>query len=124
MPKETTIKGRLGDLQRLVALLTANQAELGHLEATRQRFEVQLAAAQDAADRQAVHTAAKQEASKQLRAFVTEGERLANILRLAVKQHYGVRSEKVAEFGMQPFRGRPRKPAPEPTAPPAPNPIN
>ncbi len=128
MPKETTMKGRLGDLQRFMSLLTVNRAELEHLEGTRQRFEAQLAAAQEAADRQAVHTAAKQEASKQLRTHVSEGQRLANILRLAVKQYYGIRAEKVAEFGMQPFRGRPRKPAPAPeaTAPPAPtsNPIN
>ena len=27
--------------------------------------------------------------------------------------HYGVRSEKLAEFGIQPFRGRPRKEKPE-----------
>jgi hypothetical protein len=30
------------------------------------------------------------------------------VLRLAVKQHYGIRAEKLAEFGLQPFRGRPR----------------
>jgi len=27
-------------------------------------------------------------------------------LRTALKQHYGIRAEKLAEFGMQPFRGR------------------
>ena len=30
------------------------------------------------------------------------------MLQLAVKQHYGIRAEKLAEFGMQPFRGRSR----------------
>ena len=38
-----------------------------------------------------------------------EGERLANLLRGAVKQHYGIRSEKLADFGLKPFRGRNRK---------------
>jgi hypothetical protein len=58
--------------------------------------------------------AGKQEASKQLNTFVTEGERLATVLQLAVKQHYGIRAEKLAEFGLQPFRGRTKaKPAPE-----------
>ncbi|HEY2289055.1 MAG TPA: hypothetical protein VGM86_00015 [Thermoanaerobaculia bacterium] len=33
------------------------------------------------------------------------------------REHYGVRSEKLAELGIQPFRGRPRKAKPE--APPA-----
>ena len=32
--------------------------------------------------------------------------------RLAIKQHYGIRSEKLAEFGLQPFRGRIRKAKP------------
>ena len=60
-----------------------------------------------------------------LKASLTEGERLANVLQLAVKQHYGIRSEKLAEFGLQPFRGRIRKaktpdPAPQtPTTPAA-----
>ena len=128
MPKERTTKGKLGDLQRLMSLLTANRTDLEHVEATRQRLEVQLAAALEAADRQAKHTAAKQEASQQLRTFMTESERLANILRLSVKQHYGIRAEKLVEFGLQPFRRRPRKPAAAPEPPPlpaeTPNPLN
>jgi hypothetical protein len=55
---------------------------------------------------QAAQKAAKQEASKTLKTAVLEGDRLANLLRTALKQHYGIRSEKLAEFGMQPFRGR------------------
>ncbi len=119
--KEKTYKGKLGDLQRLMAPLTANSADLAHLEATRALFAEVLARAEDAANRQGVHTAAKQEASADLRIAIIEGERLANILRLGVKQHYGIRAEKLAEFGLQPFRGRKAKPEaeePEPTTPP------
>ena len=85
----------------------------------------------DAADRQAFHTAGKQEASQQLQAALVEGERMATVLQMAVKQHYGIRSEKLADFGMKPFRGRNRKgtseekpkppavePEPEPTGAP------
>jgi hypothetical protein len=32
------------------------------------------------------------------------------VLRLAIKQHFGIRSEKLTEFNLQPFRGR-KKPA-------------
>ena len=118
MAKETTVKGRLGRLLRLAAPLAANREELQHLEVTRTRFEAQLTQIQEAADRQAVHTAGKQEASRQLQTFLTEGERLATVLQLAVKQHFGIRSEKLAEFGLQPFRGRTRKAAPaEPQSP-------
>ncbi len=118
--KEKTYKGKLGDLQRLMAPLTANSADLGHLEAMRIRLAEVLAQAEEAATRQGAHTAAKQEASLQLQIAITEGERLANILRLGVKQHYGIRAEKLAEFGLQPFRGRKAKPEgeePEPTPP-------
>jgi hypothetical protein len=128
MSKENTLKGRLGDLQRLMSSLTANSADLAHLEATRVRFAELLAKALEAADLQGVHTAAKQQASLELRTFVRECERLANILRLGVKQHYGIRAEKLAEFDLQPFRGRKTKsdedePQPTPpveTKPPAP----
>jgi hypothetical protein len=50
------------------------------------------------------------------------------VLRLAVKQHFGIRSEKLAELSLQPFRGRkklsdaqkqPRKKSPD-GAPPLP----
>ena len=128
------LKAKLGDLQRLLAPLTANSADLPHLEATRVRFAEFLAQAEAAVDRQGALTAAKQEASLELRTSLRESERLANILRLAVKQHYGIRSEKLAEFGLQPFRGRKAKPdvepessvpspeKPEPAAPVNPNP--
>jgi hypothetical protein len=118
MAKETTVKARMGFLQRLLARLTSNREELQHIEPTRARFEGVFGQIQDAADRQAFHTAGKQEASQQLQGLLTEAERLATILQLAVKQHYGIRAEKLADFGMKPFRGRARKatpaPAPEP----------
>ena len=47
---------------------------------------------------------------------MTEAERLGTVLRLAVKQHFGIRAEKLVELKVQPFRGR-KKPAP-PTTPP------
>ena len=57
--------------------------------------------------------------------LLTEAERLITVLLLAVKQHYGIRSEKLAEFGIQPFRGRRRKEEPTPeTAGAAPTPAS
>ena len=121
---ETTYKGKLGDWENLNTTMAANSADLAHLEATRARLEVLLNLAKDAAARQAVHTAGKQEASKQLRTFIVEGDRLANLLRRAVQQHYGIRAEKIAEFGMQPFRGRKVKVSPDEPQPPAPSDPN
>ena len=119
--QETTVKGRMGKLQRLLSRLNGNRAELGHLEASIARLEAMLAQITEAADRQALHTASKQEASKQFQAALVEGERLATVLQLAVKQHYGIRSEKLADFGIKPFRSKPaaeRKRKPKPSEPP------
>ena len=114
MANESTMKGRLGDLQRLTERLADNSEELSHLEWSRVRLEGMVAQAAAAAGQQAVATAAKQEASQQLRALVVEAERLATVLRYSVKQFYGIRSEKLSEFGLQPFRGRPSKPVTPP----------
>lgn len=119
MSKETTSKGKLGDLERLSSSLAANSAEIPHLEVSRNQLGTLLTQAREAADLQAMHTAAKQEASQKYQTALAEGMRLANVLRLALKHHYGIRSEKLANFGLQPFRGRPRKTKPAPEEPPA-----
>ncbi|HSG39593.1 MAG TPA: hypothetical protein VLE27_08135 [Thermoanaerobaculia bacterium] len=119
MAKETTYAGMLGDLQKLVTALSANNGELTHLEVPRAKLEKLLAQAQEVAAQQAAFTAGKQESSRQLKTLLTEGVRLANALRVMLKEHYGIRSEKLAEYGLQPFRGKARKAKPEePELPP------
>ena len=112
MAKETTYAGVLGDLSRFDAALEANAADLAHLEGTRTRLRTLLGGAQATAKEQAALVANKQEASKRLRSQVTEAQRVASGLRKLVTEHYGLRSEKLAEFGLQPFRGRTRKAKP------------
>jgi len=110
MAKETTYAGKLGDWQRLLDSLTVNAPQLAHLEGTRSVLATQLAQALKVSQEQVANTATKQELSQQLRKLMVEGDRLATLLRSAVKQHFGVRAEKLTEFGVQPFRGRaPRK---------------
>jgi len=96
----------LGDLGRMTAALAANAAELPHLEGVRLKLAANLSEAQEVAKQQAAFTAGKQEASRRFRKLVTEGQRLANGLRTLLKEHYGIRAEKLAEFNLQPFRGR------------------
>lgn len=121
MTRETTNAGKLGRLQKLSAALAANSGDLPNLQGSIAQLTALLTQAQEAAKQQAVLAAGKQEASKQLNTFVTEGERLATVLQLAVKQHYGIRAEKLTEFGLQPFRGRrTAKPIPEPPPPATP----
>ena len=125
MAREKTYNGVLGRWEKLNQMLEANKDDLPGLETARQDLAKVLTQALEAAKRQAVHTAGKQEASKVLKGLITEGERIATMLWQGLRIRYGIRSEKLAEFGLQPFRGRPRKakPAPEepkePTPPPA-----
>ena len=123
MAKEGTQTGQLGSLQRFSVALAANSSELTHLEASRLKLASIGDLAQDTAKRQAALRAEKQELSKQLRTLLVEGTRLANVLRKAVLAHYGIRAEKLAEFGLQPFRGRPRKAQTTPEGPQTPTPT-
>ena len=114
--------GKLGDLRRLLAALEANAADLTHLEVPRLKLEGFLTQAVQIDLEQAARTAAKQEATKQLELLLIEAERLATVLRFSIRQHYGIRAEKLAEFGLQPFRGLTRKPKPAPETPGTPTP--
>ena len=106
MARETTTAGKLGDLARFTAALAANAPELAHLDGARVRLGNLLGEAQEIAKQQAAFVASKQESSKRLKVLIDEGQRLATGLRKLLTENYGVRSEKLAEFGIQPFRGR------------------
>lgn len=123
MPRETKYTAVLGDLQRLSTTMDANREELPQMEPFRLKLAGVVTQALEVSQQQAALKVSKQEMSKQLRRLLNEGQRLATVVRSAVKEHYGIREEKVAEFGVQPFRGRKVKRSPEapvsPTPPPA-----
>jgi hypothetical protein len=121
--KETTYAEILGAWSRMIQPVKANGAELGHLEVPIAKFEALWAQAIEISAAQAARTAAKQEASKQLKQLLVEGQRLRTVLQVSIKEHYGIRSEKLTEFGLQPFRGRRRKPAEVPDRPAASAPV-
>ena len=121
MARETTYAGILGDLQRFHARMEATVAELPHLEAPRNKLGTRLTRAQELLKQQSSLTAAKQEASQELKTLVVEMQRLANAMRAMVKEHFGIRAEKLAEFGLQPFRGRTRKAKPATPTPDSPD---
>lgn len=118
MPKQTTKAAKLGSLHKLRDSLTANQADLPQLDGSISTFDTLVTKAHELTTRQSALTAEKQDVSKQFLDTLTEAQRLSTVLRFAVKQHFGIRSEKLAEFDLQPFRGR-KKPADAPNQPPA-----
>jgi uncharacterized membrane protein YgcG len=111
--RETTYTGILGGWQRALKTFAANAADLAHLEASRLKLETIFQKAQDIAQQQAALTASRQDLSQQLKTLIQEGQRALAVLRVSVKDHYGPRSEKLAEFSIQPFRGRKSKQEPE-----------
>jgi chromosome segregation ATPase len=118
----TTNEAVVGNLQQLLSKLEANKADLPQLEISMTKLGTVMARVMDVSKQQAALTASKQAASKELQTLLTEGQRLANGIRALLKEHYGIRSEKLAEFGLQPFRGRVRTvkpPTPAPATPPA-----
>jgi hypothetical protein len=123
MPRETTYAGILGELVRLNASLAANAAELPHIEGARVRLDKLVTDAQAVARRQAELRASKQEASKELQALLVAASRVATAIQKLLAEHYGPRSEKLAAFNLQPFRGRRRPPTTEPPTPESPEPT-
>jgi hypothetical protein len=122
MARETTYKGTWGDWQGLLAKVEANSGELPQLEPFRVKLGGILTQVLSISRQQDAMRASKQEASKQLRKLITEGNRVAALMRVGIKEHYGPQEEKVAEFGLQPFRGRKVKPAPATPVPQTPAP--
>jgi hypothetical protein len=102
----------------LSSALEANSQDFQELEAHRQQLVSTRDQVREAAAEQALHAAAKQDASKRLQQKLGDGRKLATFLRNAVRQRYGNRSEKLVEFGLQPFRSRRRTTQPSETKPP------
>ena len=91
-----------------VSAIAANTTDLSHLAAHGVRLGEVLVLARELTTEQANLTAKKQDVSKRLQAVMDEGRKLSAFLKVGVKQFYGNRSEKLVEFGLQPFRSRPR----------------
>ncbi len=131
MNRETTYKGILGDWEQLHQMLVENKADLPHLEGSRLKLEELLKQGLEIAAKQAMLRAEKQDASQRMKAVVADGQLLVTVLRKAVRQHFGVRSEKLIAYGIQPFRGRkaktaseePKQPASKPAEQPAADPA-
>lgn len=120
MSNETTQLGQKGEWQKLIKPVESNP-ELAYLATQKDKLSGFLEQAVEITHQQNALTAQKQELSKQLQTIMIEGQRTATILRKSIAGHYGIRSEKLAEFGLQPFRGRPfapraKKPKPQPEA--------
>lgn len=88
--------------------LAANIEEIPHLAMPLSKLDEFLTLLKELTVEQARLTAARQEVSKRIAEIIDEAQRLLTYVDVAVKEHYGNRSEKVVEYGLQPFRRKPR----------------
>ncbi|HEX3555220.1 MAG TPA: hypothetical protein VIA62_18500 [Thermoanaerobaculia bacterium] len=102
--------------------IAANAADLPQAEIPRLALEKLTEELRKLVLDQSLHRANKQEASQRMAEIHSEGAKLATVLRVIAKQHYGNRSEKLVELGIQPLRTRARKAAPGATPPPVASP--
>jgi hypothetical protein len=102
---------------QMASAVTVNNDQVAHLEVSVPKLQERSQRARSLYARYAAMRAAKQEVWKELQQVLEEGEAEMRYLREGVKAHYGKRSEKLVEFGVQPFRGIKRKSAKDSTAP-------
>ena len=107
MPSQTS-----AEIQKKLELrsqaLTANREELPQMEIPIAKLDELLGQVRGLTAEQASLTASKQEVSKRLAELLREALFLITCLDAGIRQHYGNRSEKLVEFGLQPFRSQPR----------------
>jgi hypothetical protein len=102
------------------AALAANIEDFPEVKPKIDRLFALLALLRELTAEQARLTAARQGVSKQIADLTDETQKLMTSLDVMVKQHYGKSSEKLAEYGLQPYRSKPRTRRVEPEGhPPA-----
>jgi hypothetical protein len=109
---------RVAGWERVTTAIAANAAELSHLESHRVQLVGILGQFRVLSSQQIALAASKQETTQEMQELFRLAETLADYLRTGVRQHYGLGSEKLVEFGLQPIRRRPR--SPKPPEPPSP----
>ena len=87
--------------------LAANIEEIPHLAMPLSTLEELLTLLKQLTAEQARLTAARQEVSKRIAEVIDKAQRHLTAVDYAVKEHYGNRSEKLVEYGVQPFRRKP-----------------
>lgn len=106
MAVERRYMNRINGWVQVAAGVNANPEEAKHLQPGSVRLEGLHKEATELSVEQAALTTAKQEVTKKLQRVLREGDALADFIRTGARAHFGADSEKMIEFGMQPFRGR------------------
>jgi hypothetical protein len=122
MPRDS-FAALMGAGDHLLVTVQANNGDLGHLEETRLQLAGSMEVARVVSVRQDTVKALFQQATRDLEKAMADTQELITRLRNGIRTKYGLRSEKLTEFGMHPRRDPVRKaktkPAPVPQPAPA-----
>ena len=108
MSKSNSYAETVNGWEELLTALEENSGDLPQLDLPRQRLQTIADQIRGFAAEQASLTASRQQATERVYFLLTQGRKLATVLRTSVREHYGNRSQKVAEFGLRPLRTRSR----------------
>ena len=117
MANEWQYMNTVNGWDRVDSAVTARAAEAPELEINLPALREKSTRVRFLFAQQASLTAAKQEITKELNRLILEGNALVDFIKTGARARYGKDSEKLIEFGIQPFRGRTRKAATKPPAP-------
>ena len=117
MAEERLYMNAVTGWDQMATAVTANNDQVAHLEVSLPQLRERSQRARSLYAQYAAMKAAKQEVWKELQQVLEEGDASMRYLKEGVRAHYGKRSEKLVEFGVQPFRGIKRKSAKNSTAP-------
>jgi hypothetical protein len=108
MSKSNSYAETVNGWEELLTALEDNSGELQQLDLPRQRLQSIVDQIRVFSAEQAALTASRQQATERVYYLLAQGRKLATVLRSSVREHYGNRSQKIAEFGLQPLHTRPR----------------
>jgi uncharacterized protein YfdQ (DUF2303 family) len=108
------------DWEHLLKAVDSNAADLPQLEANRAELLATVESAKAIDVRQSSLRSELSQATRDLEAAMARGRDLASRLRAGIRAQYGLKGEKLREFGLKPFRRRSRTLSrPDATPPPA-----
>ena len=108
--------------EKMHVAVNANPKDLSHLLDHNGQLGGKAVRIRALSAEQALLTARKQVITAEIQTLLREGNTLLDYVQTGVRQHYGLNSEKLVEFGLQPIRTKARTPKTEP-APTEPEPV-
>jgi hypothetical protein len=103
--------------EKMNTSVDANPDDLSHLLDHNGELKTKATRMRSLSAEQARLSARKQAISVEMQGLLRDGQTLLDYIQTGVRQHYGLNSEKLVEFGLRPLRSKPRPATEEPPPP-------